>query len=484
MQVLAIYPCETEQRVFERMPPLGMLWIGGCLRRAGYGVEFIDQQVSELDPARVAAEARPRLALIGGTSHSRFASFELARRIKQHSPETIVVYGGPHASFTAEDTLAHVPDIDIVVRGEGEEVSLELAAWAIGGRAEGAALARIRGIAYRESGRLVRTPARPLLVDLDSLGAPDRDLVPLERYGMTMDYLGLPGTSLMTARGCPIMCTFCSASAMFGKSYRARSPARVVDEVEELVTRHGMRGIKIFDSTFTLQRAHVEGFCAELRRRRLEIPWECELRVGSVDQRLLETMRAAGCYYVDVGIESGSQRVLDTCVHKQISLERAVELLRWTRELGFLTKVFFTLGHPGETLEEARETNRFIWRHRRSIRLSAYQAGVKIYPGTGVEQYAQEHHLMPEGFRWSAPYTNTLNRRLFRPPDNVPLLLQPGLGIEELRRLRIEFIVRRVTSLRFVGEKLRAILRAGRMREYLRIVGRGIAQARRRDSGV
>jgi len=91
---------------------------------------------------------------------------------------------------------------------------------------------------------------------------------------------------------------------------------------------------------------------------------------------------------------------------------------------------------------------------------------------------------MPEGFRWSAPYTNTLNRRLFRPPDNVPLLLQPGLGIEELRRLRIEFIVRRVTSLRFVGEKLRAILRAGRMREYLRIVGRGIAQARRRDSGV
>jgi radical SAM superfamily enzyme YgiQ (UPF0313 family) len=480
MQILAVYPCESEQAVFEKMPPLGMLWIGGQLRRAGYGVEFVDQQVDPRDCASLAEAARPRLALIGGTSHSRFVSFENARRIKQRSPETIVVYGGPHASFTAEDTLTHIRDIDVVVRGEGEEPCLELAEWAIHGSADPADLSRIRGIAYRVDGRVAQTPVRPPIRDLDALGPPDRDLVPLARYAMTMDYLGVPGTSIMTARGCPIACTFCSASAMFGKSYRARSPVQVVDEIEGLLTRHGVQGIKIFDSTFTLQRAHVEGFCAELRRRGLHIPWECELRAGSVDRRLLETMREAGCYYVDVGIESGSQRVLDACVHKQISLESAVELLRWTRELDLLTKVFFTLGHPGETLREARETNRFIRRHRRNIRLSAYQAGVKIYPGTMVEQYAREHQLMPEGFRWSAPYRNLLNRRLFRAPDNVPLLLQPGLGIEELRRLRIEFILMRVTSPRFVWEKLRAILRTRRIGEYLRIVGRGAGLARSR----
>jgi hypothetical protein len=165
--------------------------------------------------------------------------------------------------------------------------------------------------------------------------------------------------------------------------------------------------------------------------------------------------------------------VLDECVGKGTSVAGAIELLHWAGELGLLTKAFFTLGHPGETLAEARETNRFIWRHRRYIRLAAYQAGVKVYPGIFVERFARERGLLPEGFRWSAPYTNTLSRRLFRPPDNVPLLLQPGLGIEDLRRLRIDFIARRITSPRFLAEKLGAVLRTRRLGAYVRIVVRG-----------
>jgi anaerobic magnesium-protoporphyrin IX monomethyl ester cyclase len=474
VSVLAVHPRDPDLRYFEKMPPLGMLWIGGELLRAGHGVEFVDRQVDAREPADVAADMRPALALIGGTSHSRFASFGEATRIKEVSPATAVVYGGPHASFTADDTLQHIPAVDIIVRGEGEETCVELASWAAaGGRSED--LRKIKGVSYRENGGIVHSPPRPAIDYLDALGAPARDLVPYGRYGMKMEYLDdVPGASVITARGCPIGCTFCSASAMFGPSYRARSPAAVVAEVEDLISNHGARGIKIFDSTFTLSRRHVEGFCDELARRGIRVPWECEVRVDNVDKELLARMQKAGCYYVDVGVESGSQRVLDECVRKRITLEGAEETLRWCDELGLLTKVFFTLGHPGETYEEAKETNRFIRRNRKYVRLFGYHAGVKVYPGTYVERYAWEHGLMPPAFRWSAPYVNEGQRRLFRAPDNIPILLQPGLGLDELRRLRINFISMRLSSPRFVWEKVKAAAKAGAVGRYAAVVARGL----------
>jgi anaerobic magnesium-protoporphyrin IX monomethyl ester cyclase len=476
--ILAVYPGEPELPVHEKMPPLGMLWLGGELLRAGYGVEFVDQQVDAREPASVAEELRPPLALVGGTSHSRFASFEIASRIKEVSPKTTVVYGGPHAAFTADDTLQNVPAIDLVVRGEGEGPCRELASWAEAGRRP-KDLGKIKGISYRDNGKVIHNPPRPAIKDLDALGAPARGLVPMPRYEMKMDYLDdVPGASIMTARGCPIGCTFCSASAMFGSGYRARSPRAVADEVEDLVENYGARGIKIFDSTFTLSRRHVEGFCAELTSRGVDVPWECEIRVDNVDKELLAKMQEAGCYYVDVGVESGSQRVLDECVRKKITLEAAENVLRCSRELGLLTKVFFTLGHPGETYAEARETNRFIRRNRTYIRISAYHAGVKIYPGTFIEKYAWEHGLMPPGFQWSAPYVNEGQRRLFRAPDNVPILLQPGLGLDELRRLRNVFILMKVSSPRFVFEKVKSIFKRGAAGNYFRIIGRGLKPGR------
>ena len=298
----------------------------------------------------------------------------------------------------------------------------------------------------------------------------------MDRYLLRMDYLGVPGASIMTARGCPIACTFCSASAMFGSCYRTRSAVAVVDEIEALLRDQGIPGIKIFDSTFTLQRKHVHEFLDEVERRGLHFPWECEIRVGSVDRPLLERMVKHGCYYVDVGIESGSQRVLDECVEKRIRLDAAIELLGWARELGLLTKVFFTVGHPGETFREARQTPRFYWKHRRAIRLAAFQAGIKIYPGTPVEEFARKRSLFPPGFRWSAPYLNEVNRRLLRPVDNVPLLLQPGLNVSELRRVRLEFVAMRVSSARFVSEKLRAIFRQRSLGAYVGILSRGLGR--------
>lgn len=474
MEILAVYPEDPDLRFFEKMPSLGMLWVAGTLKRAGHQVTFIDQQVDPRNPAELASAIKPALTLIGGTSHSRFASFEMAKQIKEAVPETTTIFGGPHASFTAADTLTHHEAIDLIVHGEGEYTCLELADWKAESGGDLSRLDRLAGITYRRNGDLIRTAQRQTISDLDALGAPARELVPLEKYQMNMDYIDIPGASLITARGCPIACTFCSASAMFGKSYRMRSTAAVVDEVEELIGKHGVKGIKIFDSTFTLVRRHAEDFCHELLRRKIEVPWECEIRVDTVDKELLGLMRDSGCYYVDVGVESGSQRVLDECIGKRISLEQAQQALGWAKELGMLTKVFFTAGHPGETCREAMETVRFVKRNRPLVRIAGFHTGIKVYPGTYVHEYAEKNNLLPDGFNWSKPYLNEDQRKLFRAPDNVPILIQPSLTLNELRRIRIAFILTRVSSPRFIREKIASILSGGNLLRYLRIVTKGI----------
>ncbi len=474
MKVLAVYPDDPDLRFFEKMPPLGMLWVAGTLKRAGYEVQFIDQQVDDRCPMTLAESMKPAITLIGGTSHSRFQSFDIATKIKLVAPETTTVFGGPHASFTAGDSLTFNPDIDVIVHGEGEYSCLELARCIDSGAHGTEALAMIAGISYRDNGNIVRTAVRPANRDLDALGAPARELVPMERYQMEMDYIGLSGASLITARGCPVACTFCSASAMFGKSYRMRSIPLVVDEIEDLIQNYGVEGIKIFDSTFTLNRRHVIAFCQELKRRGINVPWECEIRVDTVDKQLLEMMREVGCYYVDVGVESGSQRVLDECIGKKIKLTQAEQTLRWCNELDLLTKVFFTVGHPGETFDEAKQTTRFVNRNLKYTRIAGFHAGIKIYPGTYVEEFAKQNDLMPPDFNWSKPYLNEDQRKLFRSPDNVPILLQPGMGIDQLRRLRIIFILTRMSSPRFIWEKLVAIISGGNITRYFGIIFGGI----------
>jgi len=477
--ILAVYPELVESKIFDLMPPLGMLWVAAAFQDAGYPVRFVDEQVEDVDVGALAEELEPALTLIGGTSHSRFEAFDRAARVKKAYPPTTVVYGGPHASFTADDTLTHIDDIDIVVHGEGEYATLDLARWKeTGGSAE--ELSRIKGIAYRSNGRVVSTGWRPFNHELDALPEPARGLVPIELYGMELEYLGLPATSIVTARGCPVACSFCSASKMYGRSYATRSPAKVIDEVEGLVKSHGIEGLKIFDSTFTLNKKHVLGFCDELERRRLVMPWECEVRIGTVDKPLFERMREAGCYYIDLGVESGDQSVLAE-MGKGITLDDADELLRWAEELGVRTKVFFTVGHIGETYDAGKSTLRFIRKNRKRITLVGYGPAIRIYPGTRVEEHAIENDLLPQGFRWSTSYENRDNLKLFRPTDNVPILLQPQMGLRELRRLRMKYMLSRVLSLNFVLFKLKFLLRYGELGRFLNLGLKGLVGKSRKN---
>jgi len=412
------------------MPPLGMTSITSFLRANNISTAFVDLQINDLGIDELLQKTTPRVVGIGGTSHTRYESFSLARQIKKYDPAIKIMYGGPHATFTAENTLTNVPEIDFIVRGEGETATLGLTAELLSRNPN---IENVRGISFRRNGVVVHHRDSERIIDLDVLPFPYRDPDALYKYDLLLDFLKVPAASIISSRGCPVNCSFCSASAMFGTQLTLRSANNVVDEIEILLKEYGYQGVKFFDSTLTLHKDHVEAICAEINRRHLVFPWECEIRVNGVSLDLLQTMKNAGCYYVDFGIESASPNVLKG-MHKGITIDQAERVLHWTKEIGLFTKVFFTFGHIGETFGDAVKTVQFIERYAKYIDFIATGLGVRIYPGTEVEQSALAQNLLPPNFSWDRPYLEHKIESLGNDPI-IPIVIQPGFGWKEFRKL-------------------------------------------------
>ncbi len=441
LDILLIHPAEkgldTGKEAHGGMPPLGMLWVTAFLREKGFSVDIIDCQIDNRNIESYIREVNPKIVGIGGTTHTRFEAFRLAKLVKNIDSAIKLIFGGSHATFTSNDTLRQIPEIDYVVRGEGEITILEICNAII---KKSGSIKNILGVSYRDKdGLIIDNSRRPRIEDLDSLPFPARDKVEMTRYNMTMDYLKVPGTSVMTSRGCPVNCSFCSASAMFGRQLTLRSAKNVLDEVESLLDM-GYQGIKFFDSTLTLRKSHILSICDEFIKRGLnEIPWECEVRVNTVTKELLGKMRCAGCYLIDFGVESASPRVLKE-MHKGITIEQVEQTLDWAKEEGLKTKVFFTFGHINETLSDAYKTFDFIEKHRNKIDQTGGGVGIKIYPGTRVEKFALENNLLPRGFSWSFPFCDE-ETDFFWGHTHIPMLIQPDMGYKELRQLRYKLIM-------------------------------------------
>lgn len=466
--IVLVYPANLAGHASHYIqPPLGLAAIGAYAERHGFGVKVIDLEIQppDFDLERVLTAERPRIVGIGGTTHTRLPAFDIARIAKRMPAPPWTVYGGPHATFTAEDTLAHIPDIDFIVRDEGEITFLELARCLSEGPAS---FKSIAGLSWRDGGAIRHNPPRPRIKNLDEVPH-GRHLLEMERYTLVMDFLKVPGVSIVTSRGCPYKCTYCSASAMFGTAYTMRSAGHVADEIEYCIARLGVRAVKIHDNALTISKTHVRRLVEELRRRKIELPWECEIKANTVNEDLLRTMKAGGCYYVDIGAESGSEELLRT-VHKGNTVQEVVDVLNWCRDLGIKTKLFFSIGHAGETLDQARDTIRFIDRYRNRISRIAKIIGIMVYPGTGVERYAFGHNLLGEGFSWSKPLSQLDQGLVFS--NTVPLLFQPQFGRDEMKKCRVLLyrseIKHLLMSPRAVREKWREV---GGFKELAKVVG-------------
>ncbi|MGC8962258.1 MAG: B12-binding domain-containing radical SAM protein, partial [Candidatus Bathyarchaeia archaeon] len=315
-------------------------------------------------------------------------------------------------SFTPRETLDSCKALDFVVVGEGEYTTLDL----LRTLAEGRTPEDVEGIAFRREGRVVETPRRAYITDLDSIPFPARHLLPMDKYkilGKNMTVI-----HLVSSRGCPFRCIFCSSSAMFGKLFRARSIANVIAEIEHSLKQYKTRNIEFIDDTFTFNRSRVLEFCDEVRRRGLDISWGCSSRIDTINKEMMEKMREAGCSIIFFGVESASQKTLNL-IGKGVTVERAVKVINWAREAGIETLASFVIGFPWETIDDMKRTIRFA----KKLKPDFVEFSVATpYPGTPLYELAKEKGLL-EVDDWSK-YTTI-----------KPVMRGESFSIKDLKKL-------------------------------------------------
>jgi radical SAM superfamily enzyme YgiQ (UPF0313 family) len=386
------------------MPPLGLLYIGAGLEKEGIDVEIVPADVLKLgwaDIERKIRDGRPDLVGVTSTTENRFQSFELVRRAKRAYPPALTVMGGPHASMAAEDALAHIPELDVVVRGEGEESTLDLCR-ALEKKGDSEGLGRVDGISHRLKGGVISNRPRSPIFDLDGLPFPAFHLVPFEEYNFRIEVPGegrLPAINIMTSRGCPFNCNFCATPVNWGRAVRTRSPLNVIREIEARIERYGSRVIHFYDDTFNLSVKRVEDISNLILERKLPVHWQCEIRIDLMTKPLLAKMKEAGLFYVSFGIEAGSERVRSAVINKKVQLQDFRNVIAWCKEVGVIPNAFFIFSHPTETWEEAQETIRLIEQYKDEVEASV--AILHVYPGTPLEGTAREIGLLPPDFTWT-----------------------------------------------------------------------------------
>lgn len=343
--------------------PLGIAYIAAVLRENGFDVEILDSVFRGWNAVKERLEHTDYNILGVSTLTMNFEDgLKIAKIAKSINPDCTIILGGIHPTIFPDDAIME-KDIDIVCMGEGEYTMLELIQTLV----RGGELNKIQGILYKDKGKAIRNQYRPLIQNLDDIPFPARDLLPMDEYlsahvGRIGWELPSPSTSMITSRGCPFHCTFCSSHLTFGRRVRFRSPRNVVAEIEYLIDRYKIKGISFVDDTFTLNSKRISEFCSEIRSRGIDIEWMCMGRVDTVSKDMLEDMKRAGCTSIGYGIESGSQHVLDEYIKKGITLEAAERAIKITKEVGITSVAYFMIGTPGETLGDIDKTIRFAKR--------------------------------------------------------------------------------------------------------------------------
>ena len=414
--------------------PAGLYSIAAMLAANGFSAPVLDLEIDTLGLGAALERERPDVVGITAATANRFEAMDAARLARRVTPDAVIVVGGPHFTFTAEDTLRHIPEIDIVVRGEGEITLLELmrALSSMGSLRELSALREVAGLSYRVAGQIVHNPDRLPLRDLDELPPIRWETVPWTRYDYR--FLNISCASLLTSRGCPINCTFCSTTKMWGKHVRWRSPIRVVDEIEHLLTHYGLQAVFFNDDTFTLNRRHLLGICDEIERRGLKFSWICQARVDTVNRDILQTMKRAGCIYIFFGVETGSQKMMES-IHKKITADEVRQTVRDCQAVGILSHALFMYSLPEETEEDRRLTFEFM-DELITLGLNAFSASPTIiYPGTEIETMARERGVLPPGFSWSEPYEHREYAAIQERLANTPLYVE-SLTVDEMLQIK------------------------------------------------
>jgi anaerobic magnesium-protoporphyrin IX monomethyl ester cyclase len=408
------YPVEAPQAIFI---PLGISYLAASLEQNGYQVDVIDCQVSKPTQKDLEAEFKQRQPDVVGVTSATLTylpAVEIVKTAKQALPNCLALMGGPHVTVMAEQALSENPAADIIVRGEGEQTMLELARLVSNGNLKN--LGAVAGITFRKNSQIVQTPNRPFIQDIDSLPLPAHKHFDVSMYRI----LGKTYLPIITSRGCPYQCAFCLASEMCGRGFRARSPRKVVDELEWLRDTFGAGAVAFYDDTFTFDVKRAVAICDEMNSRKVGLLWDCRTRVDRVSKELLAKLRHTNCRLIHFGVESGSQKMLDA-MKKGTTVEQNATAIKWAKEVGISVAISLVVGYPGETLEMLKQTIDFI---RRTEPDYVYMCEAVPYPGTELYDLVKElgWKMSPD---WSQYHEQT---QVFKSP------LLPLQKIEETKK--------------------------------------------------
>jgi radical SAM superfamily enzyme YgiQ (UPF0313 family) len=337
-----------------------------------------------------------------------------AQAAKEACPDAKVVLGGPHATFMDKEILNQEPAVDVIVRGEGEQTLLELSKQMVNSES----LDKVDGITFRKNGQIIQMPNRPYIKNLDELPFPAYKYFPLKQYKL----FGKMFFPVITSRGCPYQCSFCTTSRILGKEYRARSPKNIVNELELLKNEYEADAYTFYDDTLTLDKKRIFEICDEIKSRKIDIPWDCQTRVDQVSKEILAKMRETNCQQVFFGAESGCQAILDA-VKKRTTVEQNEKAIKMAKEAGLFVSISIIVGYPGETPEMLKQTLDFI---RRAEPDDVYLCVATPYPGTELRRLVEEMGLKMST-DWGHYDTTT------------PVFENPLLPDDEVLKLRRDF---------------------------------------------
>ncbi|RLE13156.1 B12-binding domain-containing radical SAM protein [Candidatus Aerophobetes bacterium] len=440
--------------------PLGLAYLASFIEKDGHKVKIIDSNTLGYRIKDIKEEIEkfnPHLVGVTATTSCIYDAYEVAKIIKEVDPGIKVVIGGPHVTFIAKETLKECPFIDVVVRGEGEETFRELVNFFESSSEDTWSLEEVKGITFRKDNKIIETDSRSLIKNLDSIPFPAYHLLPMEKYSLE----GKRFATIITSRGCPFSCIFCSSSRLFGKTWRARSPENVIEEIKLLKNKYGVREIEFLDDTFTLNKKRAEKICEILIKEKIDISWSCSSRVDTIDESLIEKLKKAGCHTIYVGVESGSQKILNI-IDKGITLPQIEKTINLIKKVNINSFGSFILGIPGETVKTIKKTINFA----KKLNPSFVQFSICTpYPGTKLFEMAKEkgwlltkdwskYTILDQVMKIPGMVTTNLNRWLLR--AYLSFYLRPKFILEQLKRKGFFFFVTRkifAAALEYVGVK-------------------------------
>jgi anaerobic magnesium-protoporphyrin IX monomethyl ester cyclase len=418
--------------------PLGLLYIAAVLDEAGYKTEILDAFMTDspfrkigdmtevgMPYEKIKEEIGRRKPDIVGIANPFTSQVEHAVRVadivKEVDSSILTVVGGPHVTVVPTEFLEEAKNVDIVAIGEGEYTILDIVRFFEGKKK----IDDIEGIAHRMEGKVVLNSPRPFNENLDELPYPAYHLVDMEQYlsPKMIEYRSFQSRalSMITSRGCPFNCSFCSVHLHMGKTFRAHSVDYVVDHIEHLVNKYRVKTIYFEDDNLTFDIKRFEAICDKIIERDIKFQWETPngVRADYLTLELLKKMKKTGCQSVFVGIESGDQYVLDNIIGKSLKLKNVIKFAEMCKKIGLKTGAFYIIGFPGETKETMRNTVKFALMMKRKYDVGMHllfatpSYGTRLYEECTTKGYIRGS-LTPRAFaevrqNWGLPLIETEN---------------------------------------------------------------------------